>query len=102
MPQNWRPRTLLTLFFLVLSAYVLVPTIFGFDRVREDAEANGKEVPFYVNLFPKDVIKLGLDLRGGIYAEVEVEIDDAVKNKADLISGEISRLTEKEAFAPAS
>src|SRR3989338_5028158 len=102
MPQNWRLRAFITLALVLLSAYFLVPTIAGFDRIREEAEKNKTEPPFYFNLFPKDEIKLGLDLRGGIYVEIEVEIEDAIRNRSDLISGEIQRLTEKETFVPES
>ncbi|HSA58885.1 MAG TPA: protein translocase subunit SecD [bacterium] len=100
MPHNWRNLTLLTLAFILVSAYVLTPTLAHFDQVREEAEKNQSEPPWYVKLFPKEVIKLGLDLQGGIYAEVEVELADALKNRADLTAGEIMRLTEKEPFVP--
>lgn len=102
MPRNWRNLTLLTLALLVGSAYVLTPTFGHFDRIREEAETNQKEPPWYVKLFPKEVIKLGLDLQGGIYAELEVVLDDALKNRADLTAGEILRFAEKEPFAPAA
>lgn len=102
MPHNWRNLTLLTLAFLIGSAYVLTPTLGHFDRIREEAEKTQTQPPWYVKLFPKEVIKLGLDLQGGIYAEVEVELDDALKNRADLTAGELMRLAEKESFAPAA
>lgn len=102
MPRNWRNLTLLTLAFLIGSAYVLTPTFGHFDRIREEAEANQTEPPWYVKIFPKEVIKLGLDLQGGIYAELEVVLDDALKNRADLTAGEIFRFAEKEPFAPAA
>ncbi len=102
MPKNWRPLTILTLVCVLVSVYVLIPTLGHFDRIREEAEKNEKAAPWYVNLFPKDEIKLGLDLQGGIYAEVEVELEDAVRNHADLTAGEIQRIAEKEPFAPAS
>jgi protein-export membrane protein SecD len=102
MPKNWRPLTLFTLACLLISGYVLTPTIAHFGRLREAAEANQTKPPWYVNLFPQDEIKLGLDLQGGIYAELEVELEDALKNRADLTSGEMMRLAEKEAFAPAT
>ena len=100
MPQNWRFKALLTVGLLVLSAYFLVPTLADFDKVREASEKNQTPLPFLLKLFPKEEINLGLDLRGGIYVEVEVELDDAVKNRSDLIAGEIERLPQKEPFAP--
>lgn len=86
--KNWRTKTLLTVALTLLSLYFLVPTLFP--------ETPGG----LARLFPAKVIRLGLDLRGGIYVEVEVELEDALKNRSDLISSEIKRLLEKEPFAP--
>ncbi len=102
MPQNWRLHSIITLILLLLSAYYLAPTIAHFDSIRENAEKNQKAVPFYVNLFPKEEIKLGLDLQGGIYVEMEVILEDAIKNRLDLFSSEIERLLQKEPFASES
>lgn len=102
MPQNWRTKALITLGLLLVSLYFLVPTLSDFGTRREKAERDQTKVPLLVRLFPKDEIKLGLDLRGGIYAEVEVEREDAIKNRSDLIASEIQRLTTNETFAPAS
>src|SRR5262245_22070668 len=102
MPKNWRFFTYLTLTFLLISAYVLTPTLAHFGKIREEAEAAGIKPPWYVNIFPSDEIKLGLDLQGGIYAELEVELEDAIKNRADLTASEIQRLAENEPFAPVS
>lgn len=102
MPQNWRLKAGLTLALLILSVYFLVPTLGHFDRIREKAEENQSPLPFYVKLFPREEIKLGLDLRGGIYVEVEVELEDAMKNRSDLIASEVWRLIQKEGFAPES
>ncbi len=77
--------------FSVLSALLLIPTIAG-DSLPG----------WWGKIFPDRGIRLGLDLRGGIYAEVEVEREDAIKNRSDLIASEIQRLTTNETFAPAS
>lgn len=102
MPQNWRLHSIITLILLLLSAYYLTPTIAHFDIIRENAEKSQKAVPFYLNLFPKEEIKLGLDLQGGIYVEMEVVLEDAIKNRLDLFSSEIERLLQKQSFAPAA
>jgi preprotein translocase subunit SecD len=104
MPHNWRPKFLLTLGLILVSAYLLVPTLSGFGKLREKSEKDGTALPWYVRVFPKEEINLGLDLRGGIYVEVEVEEADALNNRADLISSEILRLLEqdKKPFRPES
>ena len=91
MPKNWRWKAILTLFLILISVYYLVPTLGGFEGLSE----NGSP-PWYVKLFPKEEIKLGLDLRGGIYSELEVELEEALENRADLIAGEIERLSSQE------
>ncbi len=100
MPRNWNTQALVIAGLVLLSAYFLVPTFFHFNEIREKAESTQTPVPWTLNLFPQKEINLGLDLRGGIYVEMEVEFDDALKNRSDLLSGELQRLTEKEAFAP--
>ncbi len=100
MPENWRLKFLLSLSLLLIALYFLFPTLAHFEQIREKADQSGEEPPFYVNLFPREEIKLGLDLRGGIYVELEVEVEDAVRNRADLITTEIERLTASEPFQP--
>ncbi|MBI2067780.1 MAG: protein translocase subunit SecD [Deltaproteobacteria bacterium] len=85
---------------ILLSVYFLVPTIGHFENVRTLAQEKETPLPFYVYLFPPDEIKLGLDLQGGIYVELEVQVEEALKNKADLLSSDLERLLKKEPFAP--
>jgi protein-export membrane protein SecD len=50
-----------------------------------------------VRLFPDKGINLGLDLRGGIYLELEVDLDEALVHRSSLVASEIERfLKEKE------
>ncbi len=100
MPKNWRLHSILTLLAILLSIYYLIPTWGSFGAIRERAEKDGKPAPWYLNLFPREEIKLGLDLQGGIYVEMEVELNDALKNRSDLFASEIERLSKTEVFAP--
>ncbi|MBI2083274.1 MAG: protein translocase subunit SecD [Deltaproteobacteria bacterium] len=90
MPHNWRWKAGTTLFLILLSLYFLIPTL---------THLHEKEA-WYTALFPKEEIKLGLDLQGGIYVELEVVLEDAVKNRSDLIASEMERLLRQESFAP--
>ncbi len=100
MPSSWRWKSILSLALLALSVYFLVPTFAHFGERREKADAEGRKVPFFLKFFPEEEIKLGLDLRGGIYVELEVELQDAIRNRLDLLTTEIARLTSKETFSP--
>ena len=96
MPKQWRWFSYITLGLTLLSVYFLIPTLFHFNALREKAETNQTSLPFYVGLFPREEIKLGLDLQGGIYVELEVQGDDAIRNRSDLIASEIQHLAQKD------
>lgn len=98
--KSSRTRLYITLAILLGSCYVLVPTFFGFDALYEKSESAPNTLPAYVNYFPKKGINLGLDLRGGIYLEMEVVQDEAIKNRSDLLTSEIERNTQSESFKP--
>lgn len=91
MSQSWKWKIYLVLFTAILSIYVLVPTFLGFNSLREEAEKKGNSLPWYVKLFPEKELNLGLDLRGGIYLELEVTVEEAIYNRLDLMASEISR-----------
>lgn len=96
MSSSWRAKTYLTFFLILFSVYLLVPTVFDFRTVREDAEAKGDHPPWYVQLFPNKQINLGLDLRGGIYLELEVGLQEALVQRAQINGGEIERFLKEE------
>src|SRR5262245_29968688 len=91
MPQNWRLKVYLVLSATLISIYVLIPSFFGFNVIREEAEKKGASVPWYVTLFPSKALNLGLDLRGGIYVELEVSVEEAIHNRLDLMASELTR-----------
>lgn len=96
MPSSWKWKLILFVFLFVLSIYFLVPTFFGFGAIRETAENEGKPLPWYFEVFPQKGVNLGLDLRGGIYLEFEVESDKAVTNKVDSVITDLERVLKKE------
>lgn len=96
MPKTWKRKAWMVVLATLIGIYVLVPTVFQLNKYWEASEANGAEVPWYVKVFPKKNLNLGLDLRGGIYIEMEVDLQNAVKRKADLFASDLeSVLGEK-------
>ena len=96
MPNAWKWKLALLAGLFFVSIYLLVPTFFGFGAVREEAESEGKPLPWYYSVFPEKGINLGLDLRGGIYLEFEVETDKAITNRVDAIADDIARILTKD------
>lgn len=96
MSQSWRLKVYLTLFLALLSIYALVPTFGRFNAVREEAEKKNTGTPWYMSWFPEKELNLGLDLRGGIYLELEVSVEEAINNRLDLMASEINRFLKGE------
>lgn len=104
MNNGWKYKFWLILASLGLGSYLLLPTFLGTEAKREALEAANEASPWYYELLPRHGLKLGLDLQGGIYVELEVSLQDALRRKTDLFVNELGRqLTDQDkAFAPVS
>lgn len=91
MGSSWRTRAYIIFSLIFFSVYLIIPSVFNFRALREEAEAKGDKPPWYVNLFPDKQINLGLDLQGGIYLEMEVSLQNALAQRAQISGGEIER-----------
>ena len=98
MPKNWVWKVWLLIALVVISVYLLIPTLFGFSALREVADAEKKEMPWYTKFFQDKGINLGLDLRGGIYLEFEVEAEKAITNRVDAIATDLERLFKRDSI----
>lgn len=83
---------------ILLSFYLLVPTLFQFDQIRAEAAKKGDQPPSYFKIFPDKGINLGLDLRGGLYVELDVDLKEALKNRLDSISIQIEKQADAKEF----
>ncbi len=95
MTSQWRLKFYLFLFLVGLSVYVLTPTLLNIPEIRENAQKTGEDPPWYVKLFPNQQINLGLDLRGGIYLELEVDLQDALIHRSEIIASELERFLKE-------
>lgn len=92
MPSNWRWKTITILASVVISLYVLVPTFMGWSASEGDR-------PAVAQLFPKKGLNLGLDLKGGIYIEFDVVLEDALHTRADILHTELQRVLKSDRIA---
>jgi len=96
MPNSWKWKVILLAFLTLFAAYTLVPTFAGFKEISEKAMEENKPLPWYFNIFPAKWINMGLDLRGGIYLEFEVEIGKAIENKVDMMVSDLTRVFKED------
>ncbi len=85
MSKNIKMRFGLVVFFLILSVLFLIPTLVS-------------SVPqWWAKVFPTEKIHLGLDLQGGMYLLLEVEVQKAVESAVDRYASDIKEtLSRKE------
>lgn len=102
MSNTWKYKLALLIFLTIASVYLVVPSIFGFQAIREEAESSGTKLPWYFSVLPNKGINLGLDLRGGIYLEFEVQSGKAISNKVDLMVADLERWMKEEKIEFAS
>ncbi|MBI5299490.1 MAG: protein translocase subunit SecD [Deltaproteobacteria bacterium] len=102
MDSTWKWKAGVILGTVVLAVYALVPTFFEFPQQRQELEAQHKPIPWYYNFFPEKGLNLGLDLRGGIYIEMDVQVDEGVSTKLDILAQDLIRDLKKENVEPSN
>src|SRR3989338_8929902 len=89
-----------TLTAALLALYALTPSILNWHEKREALESSNQALPWYFKLFPEKGLNLGLDLQGGIYAELDVEIRDAVATRLTLVAQDLFRDLKQKGIEP--
>lgn len=84
MDKNWKIKVIMTaLLSLYLILYTL-PTFMG-----------DSTPPWYKTAITDTKLKLGLDLKGGLSLIYQVEVEDAIISKLDMIADDINKKFEK-------
>ncbi len=89
MPQLSFVRILLILIICV-SALLFASPNFFYSMVDRKVN-NPNKTSAWPNFMPSTLVKLGLDLRGGVYMLLEVKTDDVVKEKFDFLWSDIRK-----------
>lgn len=87
MNSEYKKYVLLVLVSVVISAVILFPTFAPLFGMTE------KDLPSWMS---SKKIKLGLDLRGGVYLALGVKSEEAVKSQLNSIAGSIRAELKKE------
>lgn len=91
MSPTWSFRFFGTVIATVLSIILLLPTFLGVKEMRADLKAKGQELPWYLKVLPDDELNLGLDLRGGLYVELDVGLADAQSQELNILASDLKR-----------
>jgi protein-export membrane protein SecD len=107
MPRGLLVRLGLILASLLVSVWILLPTILGpayHERLDDYARRMAMEDPpepetpdpWWVHALPNLVVNLGLDLQGGIDLNLQVEVDEAVLSTVQRDAAQLRALAEKQ------
>jgi protein-export membrane protein SecD len=94
MSSSWKLKSFALVLGIFLAIYFLLPTLLGVKEKRIALEKSGDAIPWYFNVLPNKELNLGLDLRGGLYLELNVGIDEALVHQIDFVAGDIKRLAD--------
>ena len=89
MPQLSFFRIFLILIICLFALLFASPNFF-YNTVDRKLN-NPTQTSAWPNFMPSTLVKLGLDLRGGVYMLLEVKTDDVVKEKFDFLWSDIRR-----------
>ncbi len=101
MSINWKYKALLFGLSILFSIYILVPSVLGVKEKADQLRKAGMDLPWYEKLLSQKEINLGLDLRGGLFMEMDIGIDEALTHQVDFIVAEIQRNIIDESFKDA-
>lgn len=96
MSPTWKYKAVSFAIAILLSLYLLLPSVLHVKDKIAELEKQGKDVPWYYEILPQKELNLGLDLRGGMYLELEVDIKEAMRHQVDLLVGEIKQFVFKD------
>jgi protein-export membrane protein SecD len=99
MSATWKYKFYGTLFAALLSIYLLLPTYLGLKEKREALKNAGQDEPWYFKLLPADELNLGLDLRGGLYLELDVAMEEALSHQVNSLISDIKHYVLKDDLA---
>ncbi len=83
-------RILITVFLIVISVWLLLPTYKDYIYTKELSELRGKDSLDYINTHLESIrssrnkrLKLGLDLKGGMYVVMDVDVVKLLEDLAN-------------------
>lgn len=91
---TWRTTTVL--FTLVFALYLLTPTIIRYTTGRQVSKITKSDDPWYYRFFPSEVLKLGLDLVGGLHLVIGIDFDEVHRDAVLKMKNQLKEQSEHE------
>lgn len=89
-------RIFLVLFSIVFSVYLLLPTVLRWTNGTVITRTPKDSDPWYYRVLPAEVLKLGLDLRGGVHLVLGINFEEVRKDAVTKIKKELDNLVKEQ------
>lgn len=84
---------------VIFSVYLLVPSIISFKTGEPIPKHATADDPWYYSVIPSQVLKLGLDLRGGTHLVLGIDQKDARQNTLSSLKKSLTDVFERDKIA---
>ena len=81
---------------LIFSCYLLTPTVLKFTTGVAIPKVSKPSDPWYFGVLPSEVLKLGLDLRGGLHLVLGIDFQEVHRDAIGKLKGQMKDVAEKE------
>src|SRR5687768_10531129 len=86
----------IVVFTILFSLYLLTPTIIKFTSGRQVSKVTKSDDPWYYSVLPSEVLKLGLDLVGGLHLVLGIDFDEVRRDAVTKMKTQLSEMAEQE------
>jgi protein-export membrane protein SecD len=81
---------------VLFSIYLLIPSFLKFGYGKEIPKILKSDDPWYYHLLPGEVLKLGLDLSGGLHLVLGIDFDEVNRDAATKLKNQLKELIDRE------
>lgn len=93
---TWRVATIVAT--ILFSLYLLAPTWLKFTRDVSIPKVSKPSDPWYYGVLPSEVLKLGLDLRGGLHLVLGIDFEEVHRDAVSKLKTQFKDIAEREKF----
>lgn len=91
---TWRLVTIVAT--VLFSLYLLTPTFLRFSKGISIPKVTKPSDPLYYSLLPSEVLKLGLDLRGGLHLVLGIDFQEVHRDAVSKLKSQFKDVAERE------
>jgi len=92
-------RIVVVFFTVIFGIYLLIPTFIKFKTGKTIPKIVKAEDPWYYHVLPSEVLKLGLDLMGGLHLVLGIDFDEVNRDAVTKLKNQIKEMAEREKIA---